>query len=129
MTAVAATPALYPTPRTPSSLAWEKLRNHSWVAAHPLRSGRKTIHLGNPAFGLWSFNIVSGCALMVGPHANSSKLSNIMITKIIIIITAHQFIFCLHHNLFYYFFSLYITTKKNLGVVLVYCSSHTSANL
>ena len=28
--------------------------------AHPLRSGRKAVHQGESAYGLWSFSIVSG---------------------------------------------------------------------
>ena len=36
VTAVAATPPLNPLPRTPSSLPWDKLQDHSEVATHPL---------------------------------------------------------------------------------------------
>ena len=39
-----APPWPFPTPRTPSSLAWDKLRNDTGGAAHPLCSGRKAVH-------------------------------------------------------------------------------------
>ena len=42
MTIVAATSPLYPPPRTPSSLAWDKLWDHSGGAANPICSGRKS---------------------------------------------------------------------------------------
>ena len=41
-----ATQPLYPTPQTPSSLAWDKVRDKSGVAMHPLRSGREAVRQG-----------------------------------------------------------------------------------
>ena len=51
------------------------VRDHSRGASHPLSSGRKTVHQGKPAFGLWYFSTVSGPHLDGRPFANSSNLS------------------------------------------------------
>ena len=40
------TPPVCHTPRKPSSLAWDKVRNNSGDAAHPLCSDRKAVHRG-----------------------------------------------------------------------------------
>ena len=71
VTLVPATPPLYPTPQTQSSLAWDKLHNYS---DHPLRSDRKSAP--PRVTGLWPFFLLYPAgAFMVGPYANSSKLS------------------------------------------------------
>ena len=64
MTSVAETPPLYPTPQTPSSLPWYRLRIHlkcdpkvDWALLYRL------------------FLLYPGCALMVGPYANSFNFS------------------------------------------------------
>ena len=63
-----------------SSLAWNKLCDHFGGAALTLCSGKKAVHQGWPALGVWSFSIVSGprrdgralCQLLqVVPHHHS----------------------------------------------------------
>ena len=69
------TAPLYPTPRIPSSLAWDKLRNHYGGAVHPLRYGKNWLQEIQLAFGHVLFLLYPSRALMVGPYADSSKLS------------------------------------------------------
>ena len=59
---------LYPTPHTPSSLAWDKLRNYYVGAAHLLHSGRQK--KGQQR----SFLLGLTRTWMLGPNANNSKL-------------------------------------------------------
>ena len=43
---------------------------------HPALFGRKAVHPDLPAFGLWSFSIVTHqWALIVGPYADNPELS------------------------------------------------------
>ena len=55
-----ATSALYPIPRTPSSLAWDKQRCHCGGAAQPLYYERIPAPPSLTGFGLWSFSIGFG---------------------------------------------------------------------
>ena len=69
------TPPLYPTPRTLSSLAWDKLRYHSRGAAQSLRSARKAVQPVNRPSGYCLFLLYPASALMVRHYADSAKLS------------------------------------------------------
>ena len=69
-----------PTLLTPSSLTWDKIQNHSGGTANPLRSGRK---LAQPMLtSLWPvfflLQLNPARALVVGPYADNSKLSDTM---------------------------------------------------
>ena len=68
------TPPLYPTPRTPSSLALDKLGDHSGGAVFPRSDWQES---SPPRLtGLWPvvfFLLYLARALIAGPYADSSK--------------------------------------------------------
>ena len=59
-----------PTPRTPSSLAWEKLRNPS-----PILAGRQSTKVNRPPVRFF-LEMYAVCAMIVRPNANRSRLSS-----------------------------------------------------